>query len=307
MVAERDLDIREVVRWGGLIALSLIAHLFLFNYLTLNRTSFEKPVVQQLRISLSTLAAPQSSPRTPPAPPATQSDSISADPEPTKTSATSPRNLPKFEEIETAQLEVLAVPEAVKETVKKTEPLTNSKDQIPQVTKQDKRDPIPVPKPRSLGKKTSLPQPSPVITQKAETRIADKPEPETATDNPVTETVSNSDQQENSPSSLKANSLDKNKGNSASTVVHEANYRRQVAPSYPRRAYELGQQGTVMLNALVEPSGRPGELKVEQSSGYRLLDKAALAAVKKWEFEPLVQNGQKVSSWVRVPVRFVIN
>ena len=92
----------------------------------------------------------------------------------------------------------------------------------------------------------------------------------------------------------------------ATDVIHQARYRRRIPPDYPRRAFELGQQGMVTLHAEVLPSGFPDELKVAKSSGYRLLDVAALAAVRKWEFEPTTINGSAVTSWVRVPVHFVI-
>ena len=95
-------------------------------------------------------------------------------------------------------------------------------------------------------------------------------------------------------------------GQQKSTVVHEANYRRWSPPVYPRRALDLGQEGTVTLHARVAPNGLPKELKVAESSGYRLLDLAALAAVKTWEFEPARADGSTITSWVRVPVRFVI-
>ena len=89
-------------------------------------------------------------------------------------------------------------------------------------------------------------------------------------------------------------------------MILEAKYRKQTAPIYPSRALELGYQGNVTLHAKIMPSGMPGELKVVKSSGYSLLDKAALAAVKKWEFEPTHINGNAIVSWVRVPVNFVI-
>lgn len=95
-------------------------------------------------------------------------------------------------------------------------------------------------------------------------------------------------------------------GDQAATVVHNANYRRRTPPVYPRRAVELGQQGVVLLHAEVLPDGHPRELKVVQSSGHRLLDVAAMAAVKTWQFEPSSVDGAPVTSWVRVPVRFVI-
>lgn len=89
-------------------------------------------------------------------------------------------------------------------------------------------------------------------------------------------------------------------------TIYEATYRKKTVPNYPRRAWELGQQGVVMLHAKVMPSGHPDDIKVVASSGYRLLDKAALAAVKKWEFVPTNINGQATVSWVSVPVNFII-
>jgi protein TonB len=105
------------------------------------------------------------------------------------------------------------------------------------------------------------------------------------------------------PSQAKPNH---NRGKQKSSVIHEAQYRRQAAPIYPRRSLELGQEGIVTLHAKIHPNGLPQSLKIAKSSGYRLLDMAALAAVKKWEFEPTNVNGSAISSWVRVPVRFVI-
>ncbi|MCR9213724.1 MAG: energy transducer TonB [Proteobacteria bacterium] len=95
-------------------------------------------------------------------------------------------------------------------------------------------------------------------------------------------------------------------GQNKSTVIQEAKYRHQTPPIYPRRALDMGQQGTVTLHAKVLPNGSPGELKVARSSGHRLLDRAAMAAVKKWKFEPTSVGGTATVSWVRVPVNFVI-
>lgn len=89
-------------------------------------------------------------------------------------------------------------------------------------------------------------------------------------------------------------------------IIKEAQYRYQIPPVYPARALDLGQQGTVTLHAEVMPDGRPRQLKVAHSSGYRLLDLAALSAVKRWEFEPVSINETIIASWVSVPVQFVI-
>ncbi len=98
-----------------------------------------------------------------------------------------------------------------------------------------------------------------------------------------------------------------NKGNQVSSVIHEPNYRHQTPPIYPKRALDLGWQGIVTLHAKLSKDGLPKELKIAKSSGYKILDMAAFSAVKQWEFEPLNINGNIQESWVRVPVRFVIN
>ena len=67
-----------------------------------------------------------------------------------------------------------------------------------------------------------------------------------------------------------------------------------------------GQQGTVILHALVDDRGNPVELRVVDSSGFEVLDEAALASVRRWEFEPAVRGGRQVAAWVRVPVAFVL-
>ena len=86
----------------------------------------------------------------------------------------------------------------------------------------------------------------------------------------------------------------------------QAQYLRRHPPRYPERARTLGQQGTVVLHAEVLPSGYSQHLKVAVSSGHRLLDGAAIAAVKKWQFVPAYAQGHPVAHWVSVPVRFAL-
>jgi protein TonB len=90
-------------------------------------------------------------------------------------------------------------------------------------------------------------------------------------------------------------------------VVHEPRYRHPPSPPrFPPRALELHQQGTVVVRALVAPDGSSGEILVWRSSGYALLDAAALRAVRDWAFEPASVGGRRIASWVEVPVRFAI-
>lgn len=75
-------------------------------------------------------------------------------------------------------------------------------------------------------------------------------------------------------------------------------------PGYPPMAIKRRWQGTVILQALVRASGETSEIKIKQSSGFGLLDEAAVKAVRGWSFEPTIENGQTISSWVEVPVEF---
>lgn len=76
-------------------------------------------------------------------------------------------------------------------------------------------------------------------------------------------------------------------------------------PSYPTQAIRLRQQGLVMLRVLVDEAGRPAEVAIESSSGFRVLDEAAMKVVKKrWHFVPATRDGAPIQAWALVPVSF---
>jgi len=81
-------------------------------------------------------------------------------------------------------------------------------------------------------------------------------------------------------------------------------YQLNEPPVYPNLARKRGQQGTVVLQVLVNGQGRVDDLRLNASSGHSMLDRAAVAAVKKWIFEPGRQGNKTVPMWVRVPVTF---
>ncbi len=81
-------------------------------------------------------------------------------------------------------------------------------------------------------------------------------------------------------------------------------YRQNTPPSYPRKARRLGYEGIVMLKVLIDEAGRVDDLTVFESSGYAVLDRAAISAVRKWLFEPGTEGGIKKKMWVQIPVHF---
>ena len=92
----------------------------------------------------------------------------------------------------------------------------------------------------------------------------------------------------------------------APTVLARPMYRRNPPPEYPLRARLMRWQGTVMITARVNAAGRVEKAWIAQTSGHRVLDRSALAAVRGWLFSPAARNGTAVPCEVTVPVRFVI-
>jgi protein TonB len=84
-------------------------------------------------------------------------------------------------------------------------------------------------------------------------------------------------------------------------------YQLNAPPTYPGLARKRGQEGTVFLKVLVNKEGRVDELEIKTSSGFTLLDRAAVSAVRKWSFEPGRRGEERVPMWVRVPVTFKLN
>jgi protein TonB len=81
-------------------------------------------------------------------------------------------------------------------------------------------------------------------------------------------------------------------------------YRRNPVPEYPLIGRKRGYQGTVTLEVLVNREGRVEDLRLSTSSGYSVLDQAALTSVRTWLFHPGTRGEEKVDMWVKVPVRF---
>lgn len=90
-------------------------------------------------------------------------------------------------------------------------------------------------------------------------------------------------------------------------VVTDARFRRPPRPpAYPPRALALEQEGISVIRALIDTDGSSREVRLWRSSGFALLDQAALAAVRDWAFEAARRGEQPVLAWVEVPVRFEI-
>ena len=77
-------------------------------------------------------------------------------------------------------------------------------------------------------------------------------------------------------------------------------------PIYPMAARIRGYEGLVLVAAEISTDGSVRSVRVEKSSGYAMLDRSALEAVKTWTFQPGTKMGQPVVMWVKVPVKFML-
>jgi protein TonB len=77
-------------------------------------------------------------------------------------------------------------------------------------------------------------------------------------------------------------------------------------PLYPKLARKRGFEGTVTVEVMFNQIGEQLSLTLIDSSGFSLLDKAALTAVEKWQFSaPSPQTAYAYT--VRVPVKFALH
>ena len=79
---------------------------------------------------------------------------------------------------------------------------------------------------------------------------------------------------------------------------------RNVQPVYPPVARAARVQGGVILEAVIDPSGRVTDVKVLRSEP--MFDKAAIDAVKQWEYVPTLIDGVPVSLIMTVAVNFTL-
>ena len=77
-------------------------------------------------------------------------------------------------------------------------------------------------------------------------------------------------------------------------------------PHYPKAARKRGFEGTATVEVMFNQIGEQLSLTLVDSSGYNLLDAAAIDAVEQWQFSaPTPQTAYAYT--VRVPVKFALN
>ena len=97
-----------------------------------------------------------------------------------------------------------------------------------------------------------------------------------------------------------------NRASQVNIVYARPMYKENPLPHYPEVARRRGYEGKTLLKVKVLENGKAGKIEVEESSGFNVLDAAALRSVRGWTFVPGTINGKRTEQWIRVPIRFVL-
>jgi protein TonB len=69
---------------------------------------------------------------------------------------------------------------------------------------------------------------------------------------------------------------------------------------YPKASLMNEEQGTVSMSFLVNADGTVAESKLEKTSGFKNLDKAAMKSIAACKFKPGTKDGAPAQTWTKV-------
>jgi protein TonB len=79
---------------------------------------------------------------------------------------------------------------------------------------------------------------------------------------------------------------------------------RYVPPEFPSKALSQRVSGAVTVEYTVDTNGDPRDVRVIEATPPGVFDKAAVTAVKRWHYDPVIANGGPVEVPVRTSIRF---
>jgi len=87
-------------------------------------------------------------------------------------------------------------------------------------------------------------------------------------------------------------------------VIQEAKLIRRVNPDYPSAAKKDGIAGWVDLELTVSTHGVVEDVSVLQAAPPEMFEKSALAAVRKWKYDPRFVDGLPSQAHLKVHLEF---
>lgn len=78
----------------------------------------------------------------------------------------------------------------------------------------------------------------------------------------------------------------------------------QLPFEYPRDAWKEGVGGETLLRIHITAIGTVDSVRVEQPSGQRSLDSAAVEGARRLRYRPALRGGKPMDVWATLPVRY---
>jgi TonB family protein len=96
------------------------------------------------------------------------------------------------------------------------------------------------------------------------------------------------------------------KAPAAAPEVLAAEFKRTrfVPPVYPPKALARSQEGEVRVRITVDTTGRVTAAQILAATPPQVFDQAALDAVRKWRFEPVIRDGRPIEASIATTIRF---
>jgi len=164
----------------------------------------------------------------------------------------------------------------------------------------------PSPKPESAPGRPRIARRSREMASVSNSTPSPPAEPSAVADAPTVSMAAPSPPQASAPATgVRASAPTAPSGDGALSA--EPRYRTKPNPDYPIPSKRRREEGTVLVNVQVQADGSPAAVSLNRSSGYPLLDRAALDAVRRSTFEPELAAGVPVASLHVVRLRFSLD
>ena len=75
---------------------------------------------------------------------------------------------------------------------------------------------------------------------------------------------------------------------------------KKCSIEYPKASLMNEEQGTVSMSFLVKADGSVSDSKLDKTSGFKNLDKAAIKALSACKFKPGTKDGAVAQTWTKV-------
>ncbi len=178
-----------------------------------------------------------------------------------------------------------------------SEPITPEPDPVvPPEPESPVPEPVLEPKPDDIIQKEPEPKPEP--KERPKPALPKQPTPVRPQSSRATQRAPNVAQGSQTGAPVGMEGVAKGGATSKATALYSP------APTYPSESRAAGEQGSVLLVAAVDATGRVTSVSLQRSSGFPRLDRAAQEAFRRYKLKPAMRNGQPIASTVEKSFRF---